>query len=197
MLILGHMGITFGVALAANSLSSRARAKTEHVRTPCARVRDSIASLSKKFDLRLLLLGSLLPDIVDKSVGMVLFPEVFGTGRLFCHALVFPFGLAIAGTWLYRSRQSTALIMLAYGAAMHLTLDAMWRTPSILLWPFAGPLLRGVDAHGWLTTLLATLLTNSSVFVPEIAGGVLLLPLAREVAQNVGLIPFLRTGAAD
>ena len=198
MLILGHVGITFGVALAANSLSPQSRVDSaRHVHAPYAQVQRAIVSLARRVDLRLLLLGSLLPDIIDKPVGLMLFSDVFGTGRLFSHALVFPIALAVAGVWLYRCRRSSLLLVLACGAGMHLVLDAMWQTPSILLWPFAGPLPPGVEANGWLARILAALLTNPAAFVPEIIGGMLLMPLMRAICRGGGMNRFLRAGVVE
>jgi len=196
MLILGHVGITFGAALAAESLRSGAHAGASGpARGLHARLAAATASLSQKVDLRVLLVGSLLPDIIDKPVGLLLLPGVFGTGRLFCHSLVFPLVLAIAGTWLYHAGRNKHLLVLAYGAGMHLALDAMWRTPSILLWPFAGPLPRGAGtAEDWMTRILETLLTDPTAYLPEIAGAILVVPFLWAVLHGVGLRRFLRSG---
>lgn len=199
MLVLGHVGITFGVALAAEALASRSHLVTAGRSHPGlrARVHAAIVSLSSRVDLRILLVASLLPDIIDKPLGFIIFPHVFGTGRLFAHALVFPVVLALSGAWLYRSRRSMVLLTLAYGATMHLALDVMWRTPSVLFWPFAGPLPRGGNADGWLTDIFTTLLTNPAAYLPEIAGAILLVPLLFTVIGRTGLRRFLRSGAVD
>ena len=198
MLILGHVGITFGVALAAESLSSRtdpADAK-RHSRL-LARLGHATASLAGRIDLRLLLIGTLLPDIIDKPLGYILLPSLFGTGRLFCHTLIFPIVLAAAGMWLYRARRSTHLLVLAYASGMHLLLDAMWRTPSVLLWPFAGPMPRGGTSGDWLAGIITTLLTNPAAYLPEIAGAILLVPLLWAIFRGVGPGHFVRSGAVN
>jgi len=195
MLVLGHVGITYGVALAAESLRP-------HIRVIPAgwpgglwtRLQNSAVSLARRIDLRILLVGSLLPDLIDKPVGLLLFPGVFGTGRLFCHSLIFPAALAIAGAWLYRVRRSPHLLVLAYGASMHLILDAMWRTPSVLFWPFAGPLPHGTAAEDWLARTLAGLLTNPETFLPELAGAILLVPFLCAVLRGAGWGRFMRSG---
>ncbi len=199
MLVLGHVGITFAVALAAESVASRSRiVATGHGLSKLRKgLRAAIVSLSKRVDLRILLIASVLPDVIDKPIGLVLFPNVFGTGRLLAHALVFPFALAIAGAWLYRSRHSVILLTLAYGATMHLVLDAMWRTPSVLFWPFAGPLPLGANPDGWLTGIFTALLTNPAAYLPEIAGAILLLPLLFAVVGRTGMGRFLRSGSVD
>ncbi len=197
MLILGHAGITFGVALAAESLASHPRSSSTHSRNSLrARLHGSMLSLSRKIDLRLLFIGSLLPDIIDKP-GLVLFSGVYGTGRLFAHSLLFIVVLVLAGAWRYRVDRRTGLLVLAYGSAMHLLLDAMWRTPSVFFWPFEGPLPQDHVAEGWLSGIFETLLTNPSVFLSEIAGGMLLMPVLWVIFRRVGLRRFLRYGTLE
>ena len=71
MLILGHTSITLGVAMVAEALHEHHTLGTTSSRTVLQRLGDSLISLSRKVDLRLLLIGSLLPDIIDKPVGLV------------------------------------------------------------------------------------------------------------------------------
>ncbi len=195
MFIFGHAGITFGVALAAQSLGSQphdsAQRPTSSTRT---RIHEHIVSLSNRFDLRLLFIGSLLPDIIDKPLGLLLFPTFYGTGRLLAHSLLFVLVLAFAGVWRYRSSRSTALLTLSYGSGMHLLLDAMWRSPSILFWPLAGSLPRGAAVDDWISTLLTAPVQNASVLISEIAGVILLIPLLWMILSGAGLRRFLRHG---
>ncbi len=195
MLILGHVGITFGAALAAESFRSQPRsAAIESESHLLDRLQLRVVTLSRKIDLRVLLIGALLPDIIDKTVGMVLFPGIYGAGRLFAHSLLFVIVVALAGVWRYRTAAHTGLLVLAYGSAMHLLLDAMWRTPSVLWWPFAGQLPRGGTAENWPSRILETLLTNHAAYVPEIAGGILLVPLLSMFFRGISLRRFLREG---
>lgn len=195
MLILGHVGITFGVALATEA------AVTPHpahgagaVQRWISRWRAAMDSLARRVDLRVLVTGSLLPDLIDKPVGLILFPNVFGTGRLFSHSLVFTVVLALGGLLLYRTKKRSGLLVLAYGSAMHLLLDAMWRTPSLLFWPLAGPLPRGMAPEDWFARWAQALLTNPAAYVPEIVGAILLLPLAWVILRHRGAGRFLRSG---
>jgi len=69
MLIFGHAGITLG----ATALLNGALTKSYSL---CAGGRASwLASLGNRIDIRLLLLGSLLPDIIDKPAGQFSFDE--------------------------------------------------------------------------------------------------------------------------
>jgi len=199
MLLLGHVGITFGVAVAAEALSPRPHSLVPGRQLAMVRTRlhAAIVSLANRVDLRILLAASLLPDIIDKPVGLLFFPEMFGTGRLFAHSLVFPVILALSGAWLYRTRSNMVLLTLAYGSAMHLLLDSMWRAPGILFWPFAGPIPRGEEAEDWFSHLLTTLLTNPAAYLPEIVGAILLVPLLWVVLRWSGLRRFLRFGVVE
>ncbi len=198
MLVLGHVGITFGAAVAAEALSPRFRNGWRRgTRRLLPIITGATASLRRHVDLRFLLVGSLLPDIIDKPVGLLLFADELGNGRIYCHALVFPAALAIGGMVLYRARGWTHALVLAYGSMMHLVLDAMWRTPATLLWPFAGPMPRGDIGEYWLSQIITTLLTNPAAYVPEIAGAILLAPLLWAILRNGGLMRFLRSGVVD
>jgi inner membrane protein len=198
MLLFGHVGITFGATLAADTVGRRlAGTKKLPSGSPLKWLHERTASLSQRVDLRVLALSSLLPDVIDKPVGLLLFPGYFGTGRLYAHALLFPLALGLAGAWLYRSRRTPHLLVLAYGSFMHLLLDAMWRAPVTLLWPLLGPLEQGHEAGDWLARLMQTLLTNPAAYVSEIAGAILLAPLIWAVFRKAGFLRFLRTGRVD
>jgi len=195
MLILGHVGITLGAALATELLRPRTGPVAPLLpRGSGSRLALAAASLARRVDLRLLLIGSLLPDVIDKPLGLLLLPDVFGTGRLYCHSLLFPVILALSGLCLYRATRHAHMLVLAYGTGMHLVLDAMWRTPSLLFWPFAGPLPRGAGTGDWVTRLLTTLLTEPAAYLPEIAGAILVVPFLWAVSHGVGLKRFLRSG---
>jgi hypothetical protein len=71
MLLFGHIGITLGVAWLIES------------------------KLKVKMDYRLIIIGSLLPDIIDKPVGMILLP--LNNGRVFGHTLLFILILLLIG----------------------------------------------------------------------------------------------------
>ena len=47
------------------------------------------------------MVGALLPDIIDKPVGLFFLREAFGHGRLFSHTLLFPTLVALVGFYLY------------------------------------------------------------------------------------------------
>ena len=76
MLVLAHTGIT----LASGVLTSKVIHKECHLNKA-----SWLALPRGGIDYRVLLVGSLLPDIIDKPVGQVLFHDTFSNGRIFCH----------------------------------------------------------------------------------------------------------------
>ncbi|MFW6056055.1 MAG: metal-dependent hydrolase [Chloroflexota bacterium] len=194
MLILGHAGITVGAALVGEAVLGHRNAPTSLSR-PLEVIQDITVSLSQRIDLRVLFVASLLPDIIDKPLGLVLFAPAFGSGRLFAHTLWFPLALLAAGLMLRSFRGGQVLLVFAFGSGMHLLLDAMWLTPATLFWPLLGPFPQGNNPDQWLETIIRALLTNPGAYVPEIAGAILLLPLLTIVMGSKSLLRFLRTGS--
>lgn len=95
-------------------------------------------SLGNSIDMRLLLVGSLLPDIIDKPVGMFFFRDSLSNGRIFCHTLLFLILVTVAGLYFYRRYSKTWLLAFSFGTLTHLVFDQMWRTPQTLFWPLFG-----------------------------------------------------------
>lgn len=82
--------------------------------------------------------GSMLPDIIDKVIGRMLFEDVFANGRIFAHSLLFVVVLIIAGHYIYSRKGSALVLVLGGGSFVHLMLDSMWKAPVTLLWPLLG-----------------------------------------------------------
>ena len=91
-----------------------------------------------KVDLRLLALGAVLPNLVDKPLTL-LFPDSFPAGRTVAHALVV--SAAVMTVVLLTTRRGgrrRAFMAVAIGMLLHLALDAMWTEPEVLFWPVLG-----------------------------------------------------------
>ena len=148
-----------------------------------------------RIDYRILLLGSLLPDIVDKPLGFWLLPELFNhSTRNIGHTLVFNLSLLVVGLLLLRLTQCSRPLCLGLGSAGHLLLDHMWEQPSKFLWPF----------YGWsfpagITTLdewLSFQLSGRWLLDPlEIVGAMALLWVALQVYRRRAMHRFLKAGA--
>jgi hypothetical protein len=104
--------------------------------------------LPVRFDYRLVLFGSLLPDIIDKPLGYVLGLE----GRIWAHTLVF----LLALTALSFAPRLWSLRFVAFGVGTHYLVDRLWESPRILLYPAFGWSFNPVafDTERWVYTLL-------------------------------------------
>jgi LexA-binding, inner membrane-associated putative hydrolase len=131
--------------------------------------------------LLLVALGSMLPDIIDKPLGLIF----FGTpamGRTFAHTLLF---LILLGTAAYY-RHNMLLASLAGGVLVHLALDYMWASPQILLWPLLGgfPLSSYMDPMSYLGELLMAL-KHPDVLIAECLGLAYLSFLALKSTKDI------------
>lgn len=192
MLLLAHAGLTLGAALFLSSvlISNNSsdieedNAKTSpspSLKNPATsstfsnRAKQWFANWVKHINVKPLLLGALLPDIIDKPLGIYLGRKVFSNGRIFCHTLLFP--ILVAGVELIsnRRRDKTWRPNLTFGILTHLILDQMWRTPNTLLWPLHGTTFKKEDTSDWVNKMLRTLVTDPGTYVPELLGtGVLI-----------------------
>ena len=122
-------------------------------------------------NLAALALGSMLPDIIDKPLGLIAFGSP-NMGRTIAHTLLFLLLLAA----LSFHTMDIRLISITWGVLAHLILDSIWNSPEILFWPLLGPFPEGqlLDTLSYIEMLLAGL-KNPGILIPELAGFVYLL----------------------
>lgn len=92
-----------------------------------------------KVDVRFLLVGAVLPDLVDLPLGTILLADTYATGELWAHSLVVPsLYIAIVLVATRRGRKRRAWMALGVGWLFHLLLDGMWLDQEVFLWPVFG-----------------------------------------------------------
>jgi hypothetical protein len=96
-----------------------------------------VPGLKDRIDLRFVLAGALLPDIIDKPIGNIIFASSIGYGRLFGHTLLFVLILAAIGIFLHGRNRDNA-ICLSFATLLHLIEDRMWEFPKVLFYPIYG-----------------------------------------------------------
>lgn len=103
-----------------------------------------------KVDVRFLLLGAILPDLVDLTLGTVLLAGIYSTGELWLHTLLTS-SIYMVGVLLLtrRGRRRRAFMALGVGWLFHLLLDGMWTDSEIFLWPFFGWEVASGEAPYW------------------------------------------------
>lgn len=93
-----------------------------------------VRALDPRPRLRWIALASILPDLVDKPIAMLLPGFANGWTRLAAHSLT---GLAVFALLAGLRLRARALpLVLAY--ATHLALDRLWEDPMIYFWPVLG-----------------------------------------------------------
>ncbi|MBT9148652.1 MAG: hypothetical protein DDT27_00174 [Dehalococcoidia bacterium] len=202
MLLFGHTGITLGLALGAdNALRSRLpfrnRSKVaEEIAnpSPLAPQLQGLAAMVASVDYRLVLVGSILPDIIDKPMGIYLFGDTFSNGRIFGHSLLFFLIILLAGLYRYLRSGRLGILVLSLCSGFHLILDRMWLETRTLFWPLYGLAFPRYDMTGWLANLIEALKTDPAVYWPEIVGMLILILFTLELLRNRGLLSFLRNG---
>jgi len=183
MLLFGHIGITLGIFFVFSYFAPR---------------------LKTIIDPRYLAVGALLPDLIDKPLGMIVFASTISNGRMISHTLVFSFTLFLIGLYLYDKRSDIGIITLASGSFFHLMEDQMWNTPKTLFWPLLGwsfPKDQIADGLAFLLMLLkeSFILKFSQgfilepTFIPEIIGMIVIVILALNWLKN----RLSKTSSAD
>ena len=209
MLLFGHTGITAGVVKACEILISMNSPVSQYqpdsslkfatvirrVRSRLCDLLDGVKGRIGPIDYRLVLLGSLLPDIIDKPVWLIangLASNTSLSGHDYAHTLLFNLALFIGGLVLIRYRKSWLLII-SLSSLMHLILDQMWHSPEVLLWPLLGSLPK-LETAGWLPDIFEALFSCPEVYIPEIIGLVIVLLFAGRLVRKKSVVSFIRDG---
>jgi inner membrane protein len=147
-------------------------------------------------DLRILLVGSLLPDIIDKPLGHIFLREDLSSGRTYAHTLLFVILITLGGLILRYRTGKTWLLVLSLGTFVHLVLDEMWLSQwrSTTLWPLYGTEFPEAELTGWLGNLWDALWHEPAVYIPEIIGGVIIIIFLWILIRNGNLASFLKHG---
>jgi hypothetical protein len=206
MLAFGHTGLTLGSAVVIDAIFTVTTRSSHKVTLPGEQavspitinpvdIRNKWLSLLRKYvDLRILFIGSLLPDIIDKPLGIYILGDAFSNGRIFSHTLVFFLAISLAGGLVYWKFCNTWLTVLAFGTLTHLILDSQWKRPQTLFWPFLGFGFPRYDSTDWVQNTLKELLTKPSYYVPEILGGLVLAGLTFILIKRRRVSAFIKYG---
>ena len=188
MLVLAHTGITLGAAaLVAGAVKKSPSGWKNRLWHP-------IAALSDYLDIRLLIIGSLLPDIIDKPIGQYIFRDTFENGRIFAHTLLFLVLISAAGFFIFRKWRQTWLLVLAGGTFAHLVLDQMWLIPATLFWPLMGLEFPRIDYEVWISGLFEAIMSDPATYLSEAIGFLVLVWFVLMLAFRKNIAVFIRYG---
>jgi len=205
MFILGHTGITLGIAVIINDSLSRRnsdRQNTEDIAdTEKQQVGNAISnrlvlsllSLGGKTNILLLLVSSMLPDIIDKPLGHIVLANNLGNGRIFCHTLLFLVTVSLLGTLVHQFFKRTWLLTIAFGVMVHLILDRMWLDMHTFLWPLYQFPVYNQGFTSWTQEMASNLFTSPYIITTELIGGsILALFTYAAIKHRTLIVAFIR-----
>jgi hypothetical protein len=88
-------------------------------------------------DYRVVAVASLLPDVIDKPLGRIIFKSRFDSGRIFGHTLLLNVAL-LCVLFFMRGRAKRLFVLVPISSLLHLAEDGVWSTPKVFWWPFFG-----------------------------------------------------------
>lgn len=147
-------------------------------------------------DLRFLAAGAMLPDLIDLTLGTLIWAERYSSAELWGHSLLAPVAVLVMTLVLTRRGEwRRRFIALGVGMFLHLLLDGMWTKTEVFWWPLAGWVLPDGPRPfwaGWWGRLLA----DVWVWVRNGVGLVYLVTLAASagMAEKPARSHLVRTG---
>jgi len=184
MFLLGHIGISLGIIIGLVWLIAHSK-KSE---------KGAVSSMN--IDFRIVIIAAMLPDIIDKIVGLVILKDELSNGRIFTHSIlvVGTISLYIVGIGRVRTGHIVRHIIHAAPAWLHLLLDRMWEQPETLLWPLFGTRFPRIDIE--IADYFSILLSDMYTLSGEIVGGILIIILiTRHRLYNFkNLRDFIKSG---
>ena len=145
-------------------------------------------------DYRLVAAGAILPDLIDKPLGIYLLRKQLGSGRIYGHTLLFGLGLVLGGSLLAR-RGRSGLLSLGLGVVTHMLTDLVMLSPRTFFWPLGGLRFRKqrrLEGWGWRT--LRRYYSDPGVALSEALSALVLLGVGSHLARRRRLGRFLRSG---
>ncbi len=191
---LPHIIIACGVVWAGSRFADRLRrpdspkgkstANSNGDTASLSRVSDESAFVASAIDYRLVSVGSLLPDLVDRALRRSRLGRSFKhADHLLGHTFLLNLAVLLPGLHLASRCNDPRLLSVGLASVSHLLVDPVIRAPKTLFWPLLGlefPQVRG----------LGPLLTIAT----QAAAALVVLQAGRKLWQTGRLRQFLATG---
>ena len=150
-----------------------------------------------RVDYRIVAVASLLPDLIDKPIGRLLFRERFDSGRLYGHTLVLNVALFCV-LFFMRGRIKRKAALVPISSLLHLAEDGLWSHPRIFWWPFFGGTFPRDPVGGGLLGFVNPLVRPAVLWQEAIGlAAIVWLLAAHGALSREGITAFLRTGNLD
>lgn len=171
MLPLGHIGITLAIT----------------------RVLQKSLAL-QRVDYRFLLLGSILPDLIDKPLGYLFSAKHEIGGKSYGHSLLFLLLLSIISVVQQRKKNRTPIWFLFIGTIAHDIADTMWHFPKIFFDPIYQWKMATPPYEAWQEFFNFRTIHIRQLFAFEIIGGSILLYFFIKLVLHNKISHFIKTG---
>jgi hypothetical protein len=178
MIFFGHLGLTTGAIKAYEVISHKDKKLSDKV----------------LIDYRVVLIGAILPDIIDKPIGAGLFRSTFHNSRIFGHTLIFSLLLILIGFYMLNKRGKKNILIFGICSAIHLVLDSMWLYPDILFWPYFGWRFPERPEGNWVSSDMIRLITDQSYYLPELIGFTIIAYFFIRLLRNKQMKYFISQG---
>ena len=145
-------------------------------------------------DYRLVAVGAMLPDVVDKPLGIYLLRRQLRSGRIYGHTLLLSLSLVVAGS-LLTGRWRHRLRSLGLGVGTHLLADDVMSSPRTLFWPLGGlrfPQDRHLEGWGW--KMVRRYYSDPQTAISEALSALVVLAVGGRLLRRRRLGSFLRNG---
>lgn len=195
MILFGHLGLTYAIAAGMEN----------------AGLGKKLFNSDKAIDFRLVFIGAILPDLVDKLIIFFISNETVHSGRIYGHTLLFAIVLTGIGKIVWNKYKKPWLLLLAGCSIIHLAFDSMWLYMVTLFWPvydlFSSHITVYPQAfnHAIMSILnqefkdvslnsLAAALLNPYNGIAEISGFLIMVHLFMQLISQKRMGLFIRTG---
>jgi inner membrane protein len=122
----------------------------------------------RRIDYRFVLLGAILPDALDGTLG--LFVDLNRSGRGPAHSLLAVIFVAVVIIVGFAGERRLSVFGLAVGWLTHLVADGMWAAPETFLWPAFGMDFALVPAEPYSVDLFTRPLDHLGPWGGELVG---------------------------
>lgn len=147
-----------------------------------------------RIDYRVVAAAALIPDLIDKPLGRILFRDELGSGRLIGHTLLFNVAFFCV-LFFMRGKIKRRFTLIPLSSLLHLAEDGMWNHPRTFWWPLFGTEFPKVPMSGGFWSMLDPT-RHPGAYVQEAVGLAVIawLLASHGLLNRDGIRSFLRTG---
>lgn len=175
MILFGHIGITTAVIKKCEKLIHKDK--------------------NINIDYRVVFIGSILPDIIDKPLALFLHHTLFTTRRIYAHTLMFSLILIIIGVLCnLKNRNRNNILILGLCSLIHIFLDGVWLSPKVFMFPLYG--VNIINRYQFIKVPYITKMFTSLLYdvVGEVLGIILLYKILIKSYKNNNLAKYKTNG---